>query len=284
MVGLQFASEQSVPLSAENVINIGNTSVTNSMLTGIIIGSILCILFVSAARKANIKVRSRFSFFVESIIVFVLNTIKNNFSGDEAKARKFVPLFITFFVFILLNNLFGLLPGLGGGIYLEDSGIKSALLRPFTTDLNGTLALALIAMGTVQVFAIREHGFKGYLQHFFGVMSPWWNPMNFFLGLIEIAGEFIRLLTLSLRLFGVIYAGEVLLHVIMQLSGNFAWIGIVPVLFMEIFFSAIQAYIFIMLSSVYLAMATTKHEEGHIIEPNSPRDTVIQQGEVLATK
>lgn len=263
-----FASEEGVPLSAEGIFTIGGFTVTNSMLLGLVIGIIICAIFVIGARQAKVRGASRYSFFVENIVSFILSNLKSNFGGDEAKARKFLPLFLTFFIFILLNNLFGLLPGMGGSVYVEQNGVKEALLRPFTTDLNGTIALALIAMGTVQVYAIKTRGFFPHFRHYFSVMKPWWNPMNFFLGPLEILGEVIRLITLALRLFGVIYAGEVLLHVITQLSGNFAWAGTVPVLLMEIFFSAIQAYLFIMLSSVYLAMATTpidhgEHEDSH---------------------
>ncbi|MCU0667496.1 MAG: F0F1 ATP synthase subunit A, partial [Patescibacteria group bacterium] len=199
--------------------------------------------------------------------------ITNSFGGDEPRAKKFLPLFIAFFLFILLNNLGGLLPGMGGAIYVtNDEGIKAALLRPFTTDLNGTLALALIAMLTVEMIAIKERGVKGFFKHFFSVMDPWYNPMNFFIGIIELMGEFIRMITLAFRLFGVIYAGEVLLHVIMNISGNFAPIAMFPVILMEIFFSFIQAYLFIMLSSTYLAIGSAHDDHSD----HNSRDVVIE--------
>ncbi len=257
MILNNFAAESTVPLAAETIFTIGNFNITNSMLMGALIALLMIICFIIMAIFIQKKPNSKFAFFMESLTIFVLGNVKNNFNGDESKARKFLPLFLALFVFILLNNLFGLLPGMGGSVYFEQEGIKAALLRPFTTDLNGTLALALIAIGTVQIYAIKERGFSGHIKHYFTIMAPWWNPMNFFIGFIEILGEFIRLLTLALRLFGVIYAGEVLLHVIANLSGNFAFIGTFPIILMEIFFSCIQAYLFIMLSSVYLAMGTT---------------------------
>jgi F-type H+-transporting ATPase subunit a len=278
-----FAVEDSVPLSPEAIFSIGGFEVTNSMLMGIVIITIISLVFVIAAHKAKVRGTSRFSFFIENIVGFILSTVKSNFDGDEKKARKFLPLFLAFFTFILLNNLFGLLPGMGGSVYVESAGIRSALLRPFTTDLNGTLALAIIAIGTVQFYAVKTRGFFPHIKHYFSVMKPWWNPMNFFLGPIEILGELIRLLTLALRLFGVIYAGEVLLHVITQLSGNFAWAGTVPVILMEIFFSAIQAYLFIMLSSVYLAMATTPVDHDDHEPSHSPNRKPLQQGEVVTS-
>lgn len=258
-MGLGFSqfAEVGVPLTAQPIFTVGDFTVTNSMLTAILLVVVISAIFIIGAIKAKTSPKSRYSFVLEVIIDFVLSAVKANLGGDEKRARKFLPLFFALFIFILLNNLIGLLPGMGGSIYVESEGIREALLRPFTTDLNGTLALAIIAIGTVQFYAIKERGLGKHIKHYFSVMTPWWNPMNFFLGPIEIMGEIIRLLTLSLRLFGVIYAGEVLLHVIAGLSGNFAWIGTVPVLLMEIFFSVIQAYLFIMLSSVYLAIGTT---------------------------
>ena len=153
----------------------------------------------------------------------------------------------------------GLLPGVGSVTVTTEEG-PLPLLRPFTTDLNGTLALAILTIGTVQFYAIRELGLVQHLKHYFSDKP--WNPMNLFIGLIEVMGEFIRIITLSMRLFGVIYAGEVLLAVIGSLSGNLAPIATLPVYLIEIFFSSIQAYLFVMLTSVYLALATrNEHEE-----------------------
>lgn len=273
MPPLLFASEGGAQLAAETVFTVGDLAVTNSMLMGVVVAVIVCSVFYIAARKTELRPLSKFGFFVTAATEFVLGTIANNFSGDEKRARKFLPLFVGLFFFILLNNLAGLLPGMGGSIYIEsEPGVRAALLRPFTTDLNGTLALAFISIGTVQYYAIKERGFFGHIKHYFSLMTPWWNPINFFIGTIEIMGEFIRMLTLALRLFGVIYAGEVLLHVIANLSGNFASIGTFPVILMEIFFSAIQAYIFIMLSSVYLAMGTAPVDHGDHSQRSKPDD------------
>ncbi len=283
MIFAQFAAEGTgVPLAAEPIFTIGNFAITNSMLFGALIVFFVSSIFLIAAAKSRVRPVSQFAYFMENVTEFILDTLTNNFSGDEKKARKFLPLFLGLFVFILVNNLFGLLPGMGGSVYVESNGIQGALLRPFTTDLNGTFALALISIGTVQFFAIKERGFFGHIKHYFSIMTPWWNPMNFFLGPLEILSEIIRLLTLSLRLFGVIYAGEVLLHVVADLSGNFAWAGVVPVILMEIFFSTIQAYLFIMLTSVYLQMATT-NDEGHNEQSHSPSVNQLNNGEVVTS-
>ena len=269
MVGLlTFASEDGVPIAAETIFTIGNFGITNSMILGMLVAVGLIITFVLTAIYTTVRPQSKFAFSMESALEFVTSNLKSTL-GSEAKARAFLPLFAALFFFILLNNLIGLLPAMGGTVYVvNDEGIKAALLRPFTTDLNGTLALAIISIGTVQYFAIKQRGGWGHLKHYFSIMQPWWNPMNFFIGIIEILGELIRLLTLALRLFGVIYAGEVLLHVITNLSGNFAPIAVFPVVLMEIFFSVIQAYLFLMLASTYLAIGTST--DGHDdIQPES---------------
>jgi F-type H+-transporting ATPase subunit a len=278
-----FIADSSVPLAAEPIFHIGSFGVTNSMLAGIVVIATISIVFGIAAHRSRMVPISKFAYLIETLTEFILTTITGNFGGDEAKARRFLPLFLGLFGFILLNNLFGLLPGMGGSVYLENSGVREALLRPFTTDLNGTLALALISIGTVQFFGIKERGIFGHIRHYFSVTTPWWNPMNFLLGPIEILSEFIRLLTLAMRLFGVIYAGEVLLHVITALSGNFAWAGTVPVILMEIFFSCIQAYLFIMLSSVYLAIGTTK-DESHEVSVAKVKSAHSSAGELSGSR
>ncbi len=259
MISAVAAGGAGVPLSAEPVFHILGLTVTNSMLTGVIVGAIVLALFTFAARRTATRPKSMFAFAVEMLVSFVLDTAEQNF-GDRKKALKFLPLLLTLFMFILLSNLAGLIPGVGTLNVTTDEGV-SPLLRPFTSDLNGTLALAILTIGTVQVAAVRERGFVKHILHYF--MNNPLNPMNLFIGLIEIMGEFIRILTLSMRLFGVIYAGEVLLHVISDLSGNLSPVATLPVYMLEIFFSFIQAYVFMLLSTVYLSMATQHDESDH---------------------
>ncbi len=253
-----MASSGSVPLAAEPLFNIGPLSVTNSMLFGVILGVIVVVLFAMALRKSTFRPKNKFAFTVETLVDMLINAASENFGGDRKKALKYAPLYLTLFTFIIISNLSGLFPGVGSITATTAEGV-SPLLRPFTTDLNGTLALAVLTIGLVQFFAIKEIGIVNHLKHYF-TNKPW-NPMNLFMGLIEVMSEFIRIITLSMRLFGVIYAGEVLMSVMSSLAGNFGWAATIPVYFMEIFFSAIQAYIFIMLTTAYLGMATVTHDE-----------------------
>jgi F-type H+-transporting ATPase subunit a len=120
--------------------------------------------------------------------------------------------------------------------------------------------MAIFTIGLVQFTAIKELGIRGHLKHYFA--SPLYNPMNLFIGLNEVFGELLRIVTLSMRLFGVIYAGEVLISAVAQLGGNFGWLSAVPTVLLEIFFSIIQAYVFMMLSATYLSVAVGG-SEGH---------------------
>jgi F-type H+-transporting ATPase subunit a len=253
-----FAASEGVPLAAEPVFHIGSFAITNSMFFGVLTALAVIIFFVVARMRSTVRPKSGFAFAVEQVVDFILTTAEENF-GSRKKALHHLPLLLTLFTFILFSNLSGLIPGVGT-IEINGSEGWAPLLRAFTTDLNGTLALAILSIGLVQFYAIKELGVIGRLKHFF-TDKPY-NPMNFFLGLVEVLSEFIRILTLSMRLFGVIYAGEVLIHVIGGVAGNFGWAATLPIYMLEVFFGVIQAYIFVMLTTVYLAIAT-EHEEIH---------------------
>jgi F-type H+-transporting ATPase subunit a len=252
-----FAASENIPLAAEPIFNFLGLHITNSMLYGLVIAVIVLVLFTAAARKTTTNPTSKFGFAVESLVEFVLGLGEDNF-GSRKDAVKYMPLLLTLFTFILFSNLCELIPGVGTVNIGTPEG-PVPLLRAFTADLNATLALAILTIGTIQVTAIRTIGIKKHLIHYF-TNKPW-NPMNLFIGLIEVMGEFIRILTLSMRLFGVIYAGEVLIHVVGALAGNFGWAATLPIYLLEIFFGVIQAYLFMMLSMVYLGIAV--HDEDH---------------------
>lgn len=259
-----------VPLAAEPILNIGGFGFTNSMFYGLIMAVVVLTLFGMAAKRTAVKPANKFAFAIESLVEAVIKLGEDNF-GSRKKALRHLPLLLTLFTFILFCNLSGLIPGVGT-ISISNGHEVSPLLRPFTTDLNATLGMAILTIGTVQFWALRELGLRRHLKHYFSVVEPSWNPMNAFIGFIEVMGEFIRIITLSMRLFGVIYAGEVLLHVIADLSGSFGPIATFPVYLMEIFFSGIQAYLFMMLTMVYMANAThsddhDEHDEGVVPEP-----------------
>ncbi|HAC55898.1 TPA: ATP synthase F0 subunit A [Candidatus Saccharibacteria bacterium] len=276
-----FASSVGIPLAAEPVTDFFGLHITNSMIYGLIMAVIVVSLFTWAARRSSARPTSKFAFAVESLVEFVIGLGEDNF-GSREKSLKYMPLLLTLFTFILFSNLCALIPGVST-INVATAEGQVPLLRAFTADLNATLAMAILTIGTVQVAAISARGFGGHAKHYFTLVSknPF-NPTNIFIGLIEVMGEFIRIMTLSMRLFGVIYAGEVLIHVVGELAGNFGWAATVPIYFMEIFFSCIQAYLFMMLAMVYIAMATTTEHDDHP-EDHSEKDPVTPQRVSQAT-
>ena len=262
-----FASSDAQPLAPQTLIHLGPLPFTNSMLFGLIGAVFVLGLFGLAARASRLWPKSRLAFTIETLVDVVFGLMEETF-GDRKKAMKHFPLLFTLFVFILINNLSGLLPGVDT-ITLTVAGVKVSLFRSWTTDLNATLAMAIISLSTVHYYAVRDIGAKGYVGHFFSGNRK--NPMTYFIGLNELFGEILRLVTLSLRLFGVIYGGEALLSAIASLAGNFGWAATLPVMFLEIFVSLVQAYLFMMLTASYIVMSTSHGEsESHEHELAAP--------------
>jgi F-type H+-transporting ATPase subunit a len=178
------------------------------------------------------------------------------------KTRLFFPLVATFFFFILISNWMGLLPGIGSitalGLH-EGQMVTVPLLRSANADLNTTIALALISVVATQVFGLRERGLA-YLKKFFTFSGNQWfeKPVSTFVGILELISEFIKIVSFSFRLFGNIFAGEVLLVVIGFLA---AFVASLPFMLLEIFVGFVQALIFAMLSLVFFLMAV-HHGEG----------------------
>lgn len=263
MLSSVFATEA---LAAERLFGFGPLPVTNSMLFGILMAALVLGLFGFAARASQLWPRSQLAYWFETVTELIMGMIIETFGGDRKRALRHFPLLITLFVFILACNLSGLLPGVGTITY---NGTQ--LFRAWTTDLNSTLAMATLALATVHIYAIKEIGGLGYIRHFFSGNLK--NPMNIFIGLNELFGEVLRLVTLSLRLFGVIYGGEALLFAIGTLAGNFAWAATLPIMFLEIFVAFVQAYLFMMLTASYLMMSTTHNEtsESHATQAAGAR-------------
>lgn len=249
-----FAAE--APLASEKIFSLGPLPFTNSMLFGLLTAAFVLGIFGMAARASQLWPKSRLAYYSELLVDAILGFMVDTF-GDYKRAMRHFPLLISLFVFILASNLSGLLPGVGT-ITVNVDGSQVPLLRAFTTDLNSTLALAAFSLATVYIYAFKELGVFGMLRHYFTAQP--WKPMNLFMGVNEVFGEVLRLVTLSLRLFGVIYGGEALLHAISNLAGNFGWAATLPIMFLEIFFSLVQAYLFMMLTATYLVMAVPLEE------------------------
>ncbi|MDO8559095.1 MAG: F0F1 ATP synthase subunit A [bacterium] len=175
-------------------------------------------------------------------------------TGDRQKTKRFFPLVATFFLFILISNWMGILPGVGSIGLLEGHGEDRALIplfRSTNSDINMTLALAVVSVIAIQIFGVSFVGFTKYFSKFVSFKGP----IQFFTGVLELIAEVAKIISFSFRLFGNIFAGEVLLVVIFFLVPL-----IVPLPFMvlEIFVGFVQALVFSMLTVVFLTVATQK--------------------------
>ena len=233
-----------ISIKAETLFELFGFPVTNSLLTSWIVVFLLVLLALSYNRNR----------FVTSLLNLILKPIYSLFAGVFGdKIEVFFPLVMTYFLYILSLNWLGLLPGVGT-ILLKVHDESIPLLRAGTADLNTTLAFGFMSIFMVQYYAIRYLGWGKYLKKFFNFA----NPIKAFVGLLEVVSEFSKAISFSFRLFGNIFAGEVLLTVIAFLVPVLASF---PFLLFEFFVGFIQALVFAMLSSIFISVAIADH--GH---------------------
>lgn len=269
------------PLAAEGIFQIQNFTVTNSLLnsTTVMVGFVIFAFLINRAVKkysSNTAPKGLLNFF-ESLIETLCKYF-DTVTGSRAKTISFLPIVGTLFLFILISNWMGLLPGVHSiGRYMMHDGHIAflPLIRPSTTDLNMTIAMAIIAVMASHFIGIAAIGFFKYANKFIKLGDIWHaitsgKPMNivtavieFLVGLLEVISEVAKLLSLSLRLFGNIFAGEVLLTV---LAGLIPFILPLPFITLEIIVGVVQATVFSMLTLVYLTVATAPvhgHDKKH---------------------
>ena len=252
-----FAVEPVIHITPLEIGNINGFIITNSMLYGFITSIFILFLFIIVAKKMTIKPKGGITQLVEAGTDFIYNLIKNSLGSDQ-KAMQYAPYFAAIFFFITLNNWLGLLPGIGEALHVTSEAGETPLFRPFTADLNGTLAAATVTWIMVQYFAIKESGPSKHLRHYFNGSLK--SPMTLLLGIFEMFSDLTRILSLALRLFLNVAIGEIIIAVFSALGGIIAPITALPFTILELLVGALQAYIFVMLSVMYLAVAI-KHDE-----------------------
>lgn len=244
-----------ISLAAEPIFHIFSFPVTNTLLVSwaiIIFLAIIAFLFNKKIAKVPKGLQNILEMLIEGALNFMDTIVQ-----DMKLTKKFFPLVMTIFVFVILCNWVEVVPGLGTiGIYEEHHGetILVPFIRSTSSDLNFTLAIAIISIFSVQVFGIAALGVKKYGKKFFNFK----NPILFFVGFLELISEVSKMVSFSFRLFGNIFAGEVLLLVISFLV---PYIVPLPFLFLEIFVGFVQALVFSMLSLVFLKMAVIEHAD-----------------------
>jgi len=261
------------PAAAKLVDFGGGWAITNSMATGWAVSAIIIALIIYAVRKPQVLPTKS-----QSVFESVLEALRDLFEpivGKKAFPVAF-PLLVTFFVFILIQNWMGLLPGVGTvGWGHEVDGhfhLTTPWVRPFTADFNSTIALALVSFGAYLIIIFKYAGPKLILWDLFGNKAdkketpgwlyPFLSLVFLVVGCIEVFSIAIRPFTLSVRLFGNVFGGENLLH-----GTGFLFIFY----FMELLVGLIQAVVFTLLSAVYVGLICNHgddhdHEEGHAAE------------------
>ncbi len=255
-----FASSgPTVNIAPETVFHLGPVAITNSIFYGWIATAIMIVVFIWIARRMSVHPKGGVIQYIEAAADFIIETIKDAFEEKE-RALKYIPYFTTLFFFLLINNLFGIIPGVGASF----TSHGHELLRPATADFNLTLAAAVVTMILVYVSSIREVGIKDYFSHFF--MGSVKNPLYLFIGLIEMITDLIRVFSLSLRLFLNVAIVEAIVVVFAYLGHILAPVTAVPFYFLDIFDDLLQAYIFTLLGVMYLAIAVN-----HVAEKKAER-------------
>lgn len=261
-----------VTLYAEPIFQVGSFQVTNSLLTSWTVVLLLIVLAVAVGKRLK-SVPRGLQNGVEVIVEGALNMM-DSVTGSRTKSQKVFPFVFTIFLFILLNNWLGLVPGVGSIGFIETAHGHSAFVpffRGATADLNTTLALAIFSVLAANIFGVFTIGGWRFMNKFVNVKAlaevpvkvrrepaiVFVNPIKFFVGLIEIIGEIAKVASLSFRLFGNVFAGEVLLA---SMAAIFAFVVPIPFIFLEIIVGIIQALIFAMLTLVYFTIASSAEE------------------------
>ncbi|OGI71492.1 ATP synthase F0 subunit A [Candidatus Nomurabacteria bacterium RIFCSPHIGHO2_02_FULL_37_45] len=261
-----------ITLFAEPIFHYKDFTITNALFTSWFAVAIIIVISLVLRSKLRVipgKIQNLFEIIVESAL-----GLCDQVTNSRALSLRIFPIAISVFFFILLNNWLGILP-LGGFGIIETGDHGMAFipyLRGGTADINTTIALAVMAVIGANIFGVFSIGlwktFNKYvnLKVLGGIFTKVRHeptiiivaPITFFVGLIEIVGEFAKIASLSFRLFGNVFAGEVLL---VSMAALVAYIIPIPFLFLELLVGIIQALIFSILLVVYFTIGATDHEE-----------------------
>lgn len=259
-------------LFAEPIFHIGNFTVTNALFTSWVVVFLIIILSIFIRKKIK-KIPSGIQNIFE-IIIEGAESLCDQVTNDRKITNKAFPIVFTIFIFVLFNNWIGIMPF--GGLGLIENGehgkIWIPIIRSGTADINGTLPLAVISVIGANLFGVISIGLWKTLNKYINLkglgeivtkikkdpMVLMTAPIMFVVGILELIGEFAKIASLSFRLFGNVFAGEVLLA---SMGALLAYILPTPFLFLEILVGIIQAFIFSILTLVYFTIASQNHEE-----------------------
>jgi F-type H+-transporting ATPase subunit a len=253
-----------ISLASETIGHIGPFEIRNTMLMAWLAMLALGGLALAVRATGYRLLPGRFQTGVE-IVIHSLYDLFASILHDDRLARRFFPMLATILVFIVCGNWMGILPGVGSITILGEHAGHEAMIplfRSMNADVNMTLAIALVAMAAVQMYGMAELGIGHYSGKF--LVAPWKNPIGTFVGFLEMISELSRVVSFTFRLFGNVFAGEVLLVVISYLV---PYLAPVPFLGMELFVGLIQGLVFALLTTVFLKIAVTAHDTHHDAPP-----------------
>jgi F-type H+-transporting ATPase subunit a len=260
-----LANEEGVNPKATDLFQIGGIPVSNSILTTWILAAVIIIAIRVLIGTPKI-VPNKGQALVENMASGLRDALEP--IVGKSMIGKVFPTLCGFFIFILLMNWSGLLPGVGTIKYNSDGHWLDAI-RPATSDLNTTLALSIISFVAWTYFVLRYAGFKVLIFDLFGnkadkkeLSFPMWIMLSFiFLGVggIEVVSIAFRLISLSFRLYGNVFGGENLIH---ALGGIAPYVVPAVAGLLEVLVGLIQAFVFTLLSAVYIGLICN-HEGGH---------------------
>lgn len=236
-------------LAAETLFRIGPLPLTNTLLHTFFVDSLVIGTIVALKRQISLipgTLQNIFEYAVEGLYDLTLSVSPKN-------AMQIFPWFMSFFIFLLIANWSSLLPGFGTILVKTPEGMVP-LLRGAASDLNLTLGLALVSAVATHVLALRAVGLMDYLKRYFSL-----NPIFLFVGILEIVSEITKVISLSFRLFGNIFAGEVVLKTV---SSMFAFVLPLPFITLEIIVGLVQALVFSILTMAFMSILMTPHGEG----------------------
>ncbi|MBV9617432.1 MAG: F0F1 ATP synthase subunit A [Ktedonobacteraceae bacterium] len=293
---MQFWQLPVIKIAPDVIFPIGGFQVTNTLLaTWISIVVLIVVFFLGTRRRALIP--SGLQNFLEWAVEMLLGLVEG-VSGKE-KGRRFFPLVATFFIFIVTCNLLDVFPGVdtvgaidpvmaakaGGGQaiagFLLVGKMSNAIIpwiKPATADLNLTLAMALVSVVVTQGFGFFYLGPAEHISKYLNFKALFTNfPMgiiDFFVGILEIISETGRIISFSFRLFGNIFAGSTVLAVFAFLLPGIAALIFIP---FELFVAFIQAFVFALLTLVFMELATSSHSH------DDPESAHTKEGQELST-
>jgi F-type H+-transporting ATPase subunit a len=235
-----------ITLASERLFTLWGLPITNSLITTWVVMALLLIGGYFLGRGLKMK-PGRFQAGIENFFEYLLHMMEDTL-GSRALALRYFPLIMTIFVFIFAANMFDFLP-IFGSIGLTRGGEFVPLFHAVNADLNTTLALAIISFVVIELSGILTLGVLKYGAKFINIRG---GAMMFAVGLLELIGNLARLVSFSFRLFGAIFAGEVLLLVIAHFL---PYIASVPFMAFEAFIGLLQAAVFAILTLAFIKIA-----------------------------